>query len=927
MFDIPGGTFPGAVKRIAIWGAYPEIYRNHFALAVASNKEVGAELLTPLVELIKYGKRQGLDFISLDELPKYKSAEAFVFFDFPPRGAKLISDLKNAFPDSCFFLIILESPLVNSCNWSIKNHALFDQVFGWRPDFQSEFKYSYLPIPSPWVGLTGDELGFLRSREVGRRLVVNISSNKQSSDIHSLYPERVKAIVAMQQLAGSQFALYGHGWDSNNFTSFEGVTSNKIQTLSNFHFSICFENAMGFKGYITEKIMDCFAAGTIPLYLGASDIENHIPESCFIDIRQFSSYNEVYQFIINLSVDQKNKLQEAGSEFLKSAGAFKFSTEYNIATITGCIARELKVRTHTQPDISVIITSYNNSEFISEAINSALSATSEVYGEVIVLDNGSSDGSLETLAVLALNPRLKIFKNKYNVGSLNNHTLALKIRTGKYLKILHADDFLNEEHIRRAVTTLDQNADVALYYSRIEKVDRFGRSLGTLFHKGHPERSGLSERNEADALITHDCFVTTSAAVLRSSVIQDVGDFDALFSGASDWDYWVRVAGVAPKFFFSAEAEVSYRIHDSQDSSNFYSSNRHVEDHINLISKHRLTINSLPSEWDYLKAVAPLVNRLKSREGLFQLKIEDVRAILASIRGDTLSQGSIYREALEILRSLDIPRDEDLSNVQIVITFTGGLGAQLLSLSIYLGMILLGLRVYADLSYFTIQPHLNDGSGDDKRPSHWGWALKHFGWPIEVLLHDIMRLHKTRRVVVVRDGVAKTKLGYCFVRFLKRVFPLPEVLKQSDLKLITDGLKDSKSRNFGIIHFRRGDYKAVASHIVPYESGLNVAFKLAPMSGTLILVSDSEVPKSVIELASKNFEKVIEFGPGTLSEYGVLHLFRKATFMVMSNSQFSLVGAVLCNGLAVTPKTWFGPGDRAAQSQVELQYEYGIFKL
>jgi hypothetical protein len=64
-----------------------------------------------------------------------------------------------------------------------------------------------------------------------------------------------------------------------------------------------------------------------------------------------------------------------------------------------------------------------------------------------------------------------------------------------------------------------------------------------------------------------------------------------------------------------------------------------------------------------------------------------------------------------------------------------------------------------------------------------------------------------------------------------------------------------------------------------------------------------------------------------LSEYGVLHLFRKATFMVMSNSQFSLVGAVLCNGLAVTPKTWFGPGDRAAQSQVELQYEYGIFKL
>jgi len=45
---------------------------------------------------------------------------------------------------------------------------------------------------------------------------------------------------------------------------------NKIETISNYKFCICAEN-VEYDGYVTEKIIDCFIAGTIPIYFGTSN--------------------------------------------------------------------------------------------------------------------------------------------------------------------------------------------------------------------------------------------------------------------------------------------------------------------------------------------------------------------------------------------------------------------------------------------------------------------------------------------------------------------------------------------------------------------------------------------------------------------------------------------------------------------------------
>ena len=85
-----------------------------------------------------------------------------------------------------------------------------------------------------------------------------------------------------------------------------------------YKFSICFENAINLPGYITEKIFECFFAGCIPVYLGANNVEVHIPSNCFIDFRKFNNYDELYNFMSNMNDSTILEYQTNIQNFLNS---------------------------------------------------------------------------------------------------------------------------------------------------------------------------------------------------------------------------------------------------------------------------------------------------------------------------------------------------------------------------------------------------------------------------------------------------------------------------------------------------------------------------------------------------------------------------------------------------------------------------------
>jgi hypothetical protein len=101
----------------------------------------------------------------------------------------------------------------------------------------------------------------------------------------------------------------------------------KIDILKNYRFCICFENNTTLNGYISEKIFPCFAAGCVPVYFGAPNVEEYIPKNCFIDYRDFNNNEELYQFMKSMSKEVYERYIENIRAFLVSEKAQRFSPQ------------------------------------------------------------------------------------------------------------------------------------------------------------------------------------------------------------------------------------------------------------------------------------------------------------------------------------------------------------------------------------------------------------------------------------------------------------------------------------------------------------------------------------------------------------------------------------------------------------------------
>jgi len=92
----------------------------------------------------------------------------------------------------------------------------------------------------------------------------------------------------------------------------------KIMKLSEYKFYLCFENCyheFWSWGYITEKIMCCFEARTMPIYLGCYNIEQLIPEDIFVDFRNFEDSYDLVRYLNSISEPDYNKMVDRAYEF------------------------------------------------------------------------------------------------------------------------------------------------------------------------------------------------------------------------------------------------------------------------------------------------------------------------------------------------------------------------------------------------------------------------------------------------------------------------------------------------------------------------------------------------------------------------------------------------------------------------------------
>jgi len=238
------------------------------------------------------------------------------------------------------------------------------------------------------------------------------------------------------------------------------------------------------------------------------------------------------------------------------------------------------------------------------------------------------------------------------------------------------------------------------------------------------------------------------------------------------------------------------------------------------------------------------------------------------------------------------------------VTFTGGLGAQILSLGIVLSAVNQGDAVGADLRYFDTPPL----SAKGQRPAHWGWALGGIGWSRE----DVMNLAAPRSAKsskpLLQDGRMKFQLA---MEALQR----PEIQKEFPTRAVSTILRElsvsilDESRPYVAFHIRRGDYINVGAALVDLADYVLQARVFSKIFTTAFFLSDSEFPKTFVEQVSHLFTEPLFLSGLDADPCLIHHLLRNAAVHVGSNGQFSLTAGLLSEQLFLTPARWFGPAE------------------
>lgn len=193
---------------------------------------------------------------------------------------------------------------------------------------QSKLRKLYWPQPYP-----AEQEPYWSRRDRLNKLVVIAGNHNPRFRRPELYSARIKAVAEL--VDQNAIDLYGMGWDrwwsrhsawlpywrhrSALMRAYRGRCESKLETLSGYRFCLCLEN-MPMAGYLTEKLFDCLYAGTVPLYLGAPDIENLVPPEVFVDIRSFSDFTSLYEAVRDMSDSEWQQKREAGREFLRGQG-------------------------------------------------------------------------------------------------------------------------------------------------------------------------------------------------------------------------------------------------------------------------------------------------------------------------------------------------------------------------------------------------------------------------------------------------------------------------------------------------------------------------------------------------------------------------------------------------------------------------------
>jgi GT2 family glycosyltransferase len=211
---------------------------------------------------------------------------------------------------------------------------------------------------------------------------------------------------------------------------------------------------------------------------------------------------------------------------------------------------------------TVVIPAYNAGRFIAGAIGSVLRQTIDDF-EIVVVDDGSTDDTLERVATFASDTRIRLARQEQR-GPSAARNRGIELARGELVSMLDADDLWLPQYLEQMRRAFERDPDAGFAYTDAWVLNDEGkvRRKTAMAYQQPPAEPPRDPRLLMLELARRN-FVYTAATVKRS-VLTEVGGYDERFRHGEDLELWLRIASNG---YRAARAEGILAIHRDHSGS------------------------------------------------------------------------------------------------------------------------------------------------------------------------------------------------------------------------------------------------------------------------------------------------------------------------------------------------------------------------
>jgi alpha-1,3-rhamnosyltransferase len=245
-----------------------------------------------------------------------------------------------------------------------------------------------------------------------------------------------------------------------------------------------------------------------------------------------------------------------------------------------------------QPLVSIVVITYNSSDYVLETLESAKDQTYKNI-ELIISDDCSTDNTVEICKnwLEENKERFKhteLIKVEKNTGIPANCNRGVKASMGEWVKLIAGDDILFNEAIKNYLDFLKQNKEVHILHSEIE----FFENDKTTTKKSYYTKNSffwLSAKKQYQKLL-HKNTLNAPSIIFSKFIFDELDGFDESFKLIEDYPFWLKATKAGYKIWFFDKTNVYYRIHNQsvQRNNSPFVSSKFISEAILVYSVYRL---------------------------------------------------------------------------------------------------------------------------------------------------------------------------------------------------------------------------------------------------------------------------------------------------------------------------------------------------